>query len=97
MVHIVFASRPQATKFASDVDAELGLPLDGVDMGPGPHAPKALTRSVRFAELRKHPVRSEWAYPDMPLIKGKRDRVPVPPGAVVKELEPDWTPPGNGP
>jgi hypothetical protein len=92
--YIVFTSQAQANRFAADIDAEMGYPRDGVRMGPGRHAPLAACRTLHFAVPIKHPTRSEWAFPDEPVVQGKRGRVPLPGGAVVKELEPDWRPAG---
>jgi hypothetical protein len=94
---IVFTSRTIAERFAADLEASVGLPLEGIPMGGGTNAPPSVGRTEHVAELIKHPSRNEWAFPDTPIVRGKRGNVPIPVGGTEKELEPDWDPPPDPP
>lgn len=95
MPAVVFTSLTVARKFRDDIDAELGYPRPNVVVDGDAPAPTGQTTT--FAEIVKHPSRNEWAYADEPTVRGKRGRVPLPPGAQSKELEPDWEPPRGQP
>lgn len=61
MKAIVLTDATTATKTASDLDAQYGYPCDGVDVGGGVHAPPALSRTLRYADVLKHPTDAKWA------------------------------------
>lgn len=60
--HLVFTAKQDAVDFAAALDAVNGpFPRNGVNVGGGRHAPSATSDTVRYALVRKHPTRAEWA------------------------------------
>ena len=92
MASVVFTSRLAAHQFSDAIDAEFGFPIPGVRMGGGIHVPPVQGRTARYGAVRKHPSLSQWAYPDDPVIVGKRSRVPLPGGASSQTLDSTWDP-----
>lgn len=86
---IVFNNVTQARRFRDDIDADFGYPLPNLVLPGGLHGPTGQTTA--FASLVKHPSQNRWAYPDEPLVRGKRGRVPVPGGASQEDLDDDPT------
>lgn len=89
MKYVVCTARAQAQQFADAIDAELGYPRAGVRAAGGGHPP-TLFVTVRHGDVRKHPARNEWAFPDDGPVLARRASVPLPSGAASKNLEPDW-------
>jgi len=48
---------------AAELDARLGYPFDGIDIGGGVHAPPEQSRTLRRADVIKHPSLNQWALP----------------------------------
>jgi hypothetical protein len=91
MNHIVFPSLALANLFAANIDAEIGYPKPGVNVGGGIHvAPLFVTQ--RHGAIFKHPTLNEWAYPDDAAVVSRRGRVPLPPQAQSRVLGADWFP-----
>jgi hypothetical protein len=90
MGSLVFVSRATATAFAAGVDADLGLPLNGVRMGSGTHVSIAQGRTVRYAPPRKHRTLTLWAYPEDPIVATIETRVAVPGSATRRTLDATW-------
>ena len=84
---VVFNALPAARKFRDDIDADFGYPLPNVVVPAGVPAPRGQTTG--FASLLKHPTLNQWAYPDEPLVRGKRGRVPLPGGASQVDIDTD--------
>lgn len=84
---IVFASRVVADKFKSDIDTALAYPRSNLVMGGGIHGPIGATTD--YAKLLKHPTLNQWAFPDEPIVRGKRGSVPVPAGGTQLDLDTD--------
>lgn len=60
----IVASKDELIALAAAVDLALGMPLAGVDVGVGSHAPPEECITLRYAELREHPTtKGTWAYP----------------------------------
>lgn len=45
------------------LDAELGYPFEGADIGGGIHAPPEQSRTLRRVDIIKHPSLDQWALP----------------------------------
>lgn len=45
------------------LDAALGYPIYGVDIGGGVHAPPEQSRTLRRADIIAHPKLAQWALP----------------------------------
>jgi hypothetical protein len=90
MPYVVFGNQTAANQFRDNIDADFGFPINGVRMGGGIHASVAQGRTTRYAPLIKHPTLNRWAFPDDPIIRGKRPRVPLPGGATSEELDGTW-------
>jgi hypothetical protein len=60
----VFTSLPPATACQVAVDAHLGMPLAGTDIGLGVHAPASESRTTTYAQVLPHPtVAGSYIYP----------------------------------
>lgn len=89
MAHLIFTTLASCDAFGAAIDAEFGYPKANVRTPGGPPAP--LGQTTRYAEPRKHPTQSKWAYPEDPVIVGKEGRVP--PGLATRQtLDPTWDP-----
>lgn len=87
MAHLVFTSQPSADAFAAGIDAEFGYPKGNIVCPGGVAAPRGQT--TRYAATLKHPVRSEWAYPEDPVVSGKEGRVSI--GTATRQtLDATW-------
>lgn len=59
---IVFATQAAALAGIASLDAVLGYPRDGVDIGGGVHAPAAASRTATWAIALPHPTDvTKWA------------------------------------
>ncbi|NBW08766.1 MAG: hypothetical protein EBR82_12155 [Caulobacteraceae bacterium] len=58
----VFSSLTSALAFASSVDAALGYPEPGTDIGGGQHADGAQAQSTAYSSVIIHPTKALWAY-----------------------------------
>jgi hypothetical protein len=88
---IVFTDEAETRAYATQVDAAMGYPRDGVDVGGGIHVPLEMGRTMSHADLRVHPVLRQWAYPvDDPEVLR---RVPAPEGRTPIDLPADWEQP----
>jgi hypothetical protein len=88
---IVFANLTVARKFRDDIDADFGYPQPNIVVPGGTLAPVGQTTG--YASLIKHPTRNQWAYPDEPIVRGMRGRVPIPGGGgsrVDLDTDPTW-------
>lgn len=64
MLAIVFNDKTVALKYGADVDAALGYPKAGLDIGGGIHVAPALSMTVRHNQVLEKPVTKDaWAYP----------------------------------
>jgi hypothetical protein len=63
MTGLVYLSQAPADAQSASVDAALGYPRDGVDIGGGVHCTPAQSRTVRHAQVIQHPTLAQWAYP----------------------------------
>lgn len=90
MSAIVFTQQSDADAYSAAVDAKLGYPRPGVDMGGGLHAPPAQGATTRYGGVQKHPTLTLWAYPNDPAVAAAAIALPV--GATVQVLDATWTP-----
>jgi hypothetical protein len=88
MNFVVFPALAVAEKFRDDISQDCGYPRMGVRATGGIHGPGGIT--TRHGEVRKHPVRNEWAHVDDDVVAARRARVPLPIGAVSRELDASW-------
>lgn len=97
--HLIFNTEQAALDYAAALDAMRGpFPRQGVDVGSGRHAPAAVSATLRYAAVRKHPTLAKWAVACKPQDQAL-DGAVVPVGgrmvaintnAAVK-LTADWT------
>jgi hypothetical protein len=60
--HLVFTVEQDARDYAAALDVVNGpFPRSGINIGGGRHAPSAVSDTARYAQVRKHPTRAEWA------------------------------------
>ncbi|MDB4994365.1 MAG: hypothetical protein JWM74_1797 [Myxococcaceae bacterium] len=60
----ITGTKSELLALAAKVDAEMGMPIAGVDVGEGIHAPPEQSLTVRYADLREHPTtKGEFVYP----------------------------------
>lgn len=90
----VFVALADVQAYGAAVDAAIGYPRDGVDMGAGPHVAKSASRTTQYSAPIKHPTLSLWAYPIDPQVQTVAARValPVPISATVQTLDATWFP-----
>jgi hypothetical protein len=87
MAHLVFTTQAAADAFTAGIDADFGYPKPNVVCQGGAAAPRGNT--TRYASTLKHPNRSEWAYPEDPVVAGKEGRVPI--GTATRQtLDATW-------
>jgi hypothetical protein len=86
---IVFTDVTAARKFRDDLNTAFGYPRPNVVVRGG--APATTGQTTGYASLLKHPTLNQWAFPDDPLIKGKRGQVPMPGGSSQVDLDADST------
>lgn len=77
-----------------------GYPRDGVNIGEGRHADVVMGRTLRHAEVIRHPTRTEWAHivdsvvlsleGRTTRVDGTNERISTQSAA---ELDATWTPP----
>lgn len=60
---IIRRQRSELEAIAAELDARLGYPFDGIDIGGGVHAPPEQSRTLRRADVIKHPSLNQWALP----------------------------------
>lgn len=82
---IIFLNLLDAEEFESSVDAAMGYPKGGVDMGGGIFAPH--TQTLHASYIQPHPTESKWAYMVFDEIIQT-----LPPEKTVVELTNDWFP-----
>lgn len=90
MTAIVCLAQSDADTYSAAIDAKLGYPKPGVDIGGGIHVPPAQSVTVRYGLVQKHPTLAQWAYPDDAAVIGAAIALPV--GATVQLLDATWTP-----
>jgi hypothetical protein len=86
---VTFVNLTVARLFRDNLDTAFGYPRSNVVMPGGLHGPTGATSN--YASLVKHPTLNRWAYPDDPLIVGKRPQVPLPAGGTMTDLDSDPT------
>lgn len=90
---LVFIVRGNAQAYSDALDLDAGYPRNGVDVGPGRHAPAAVSRTLRVADIIQHPTLPNlWAYPEFPEVTAAEVRVPVPGTATRQPLDAAWLP-----
>lgn len=62
MKALVLTTKAEADALSADVDAAMGLPTYGVDVGGGRHVDREQSRTLRYAEPLPTKL-GEWAYP----------------------------------
>jgi hypothetical protein len=95
MTAYVFSSMVDATSFSASMDARLGYPKAGVNIGPGLHASIAEGTTLRHGEVVQHPTLMAWRYPDDGPVKteiGKGLVLPI--TATEQTLDATWFPVG---
>lgn len=93
MKALISSDRGALVAMAADLDADMGFPIDGTDIGGGAHAPPEQSRTLRRVDLRKHPTLDLWALPIDGVDKDARIRPAL--VAAVKsssDLTTDWEP-----
>lgn len=96
MSSIVFTSQSDANSFAAAVDAKLGYPRTGVNVGGGVHGPNVTTQ--RHSDVLPHPTLPQWAYvaydaTAQGVVNAAVNPVPIPvTGTVVAALDSTWSP-----
>ncbi len=93
-MHYRFDSEDAAIRFSQAVDAALGYPKKGTNVGGGIHAPDELTVTRSFyGEPRKHPTRDAWAFPHADEVAELIMATPaLAEGAVVEVPDETWRP-----
>lgn len=87
MAYLVFTTQASADAFSDAIDAEFGYPKPNIGCPGGTAAP--IGRTTRFAASLKHANRSQWAYPEEPVVAGKETRVPI--GTATRQtLDATW-------
>lgn len=69
MADLVFTALVDAQSLATRVDNGLGYPRNGTNAATGRSVVSGVGRTERFSAIRKHPSRSEWAYPDTATVR----------------------------
>jgi hypothetical protein len=88
---VVFATQAAANGFSAAVDARLGYPKAGVNVGPGVHAPPNESVTVRHGGVTKHPARASWRYTLDAPVQAERGRgLGLPGGATEEDLDETW-------
>lgn len=90
MTAAVFVTRADADAYSAAVDARLGYPKPGIDVGGGKHVPPPQSATARYGDVQKHPTLAQWAYPSDPVVTAAA--VALPGGAVVQPLDATWAP-----
>lgn len=90
MTGIVCDSLAKAQAFSAAINAKVGYPSDGVNIGGGIHASAAEARTLRHADIIAHPTLPQWAYPQDPVEIGAAVALPV--NATVQTLDASWFP-----
>lgn len=90
MTAIVCLAQSDADTYSAAVDAKLGYPKPGVNIGGGIHVPPAQSVTTRYADVQKHPTLAQWSYPDDAAVIGAAIALPV--GATVQALDATWAP-----
>ena len=89
MMAASFATLKAAQAFAKKVNAALGYPKIGVDIGDGEHAAADETATTDYASVLAHPSGTQWAYVadgnTTPLMDAATS-------ATVAELDSSWFP-----
>lgn len=94
MSSIVFTLQSDAQSFASAVDAKLGYPRAGVNVGGGIHGPSVTTQ--RHSDVLQHPTLPQWAFlaydaTAQGVVNASVNPVPVPAtGTIVASLDASW-------
>jgi len=91
MTELVSGVQADLTTLAANVDARLGYPSNGVNIGGGIHAAPAQSRTIRHGQVIRHPTLSQWRYPWDQRVQ---DEVPrglnIPPSATPTVLDGTW-------
>lgn len=90
MTAIVCALQADADSYSATIDAKLGYPKDGIDIGGGIHATKLESRTLRHNKVLKHPTLANWAYPRDAIETAQAVALPL--GATVQVLDATWFP-----
>jgi hypothetical protein len=89
MMAASFATLAAAMRFATQVNAALGYPRRGTDIGDGEHADAIASETTDYASVLAHPSGSQWAYVaddnTTPLMTTAT-------AATVAELDASWFP-----
>lgn len=95
MKALIYANKSEAEAMRAKIDAAHGLPVDGVDIGGGIHAPPEQSRTYHFQSIIEHPLTKEWAaivdLVDVSKLAGK-DASDVDAAQKGADLTPDWFP-----
>lgn len=86
---IVFQQRADAEALLARLDATLGYPRAGVDIGAGIHVPATESRTLHHTHVREHPSRLEWA---VPIDAAASAQLSPAERARVASLPADWQP-----
>lgn len=96
MMALVFTVQADANGYSAAVDAKLGYPKPGVDIGGGIHVPPAQSVTVRYGNVFPHPTLPQWMYPDNPtqpsVEPNVTKQVPVPVTASEQTIDATWFP-----
>ena len=92
----VCSTQADAVAYQTSVDAALGYPREGVEVGAGAfHVSKAEARTYHQAGILKHPTLAFWAYLDGPAL-GDAHGIAHPPSSTLQALDATWFPPVVG-
>lgn len=92
MTALVSGTQADLVAFSTAIDLRLGLPKAGADIGGGRHAPPALSITLRYGSVDKHPTLSQWRYPEDAVVQGERGRgLPLPASTTAQAIdESEW-------
>lgn len=85
----VFNDLPSAQAAQAHVDQKLGMPIAGVNIGGGIHAPPSQSVTTTYAVPVKHPTLPQWSIASDPVVDAKVSDMALPAPAT---LDTTWTP-----
>lgn len=97
MKALIFPDSASCDAFAAKVDAELGYPKPGTDIGDGIHVPPAQSVTLRWAAPIEHPIqKGTFAYPVEGIDNAKLSKTESDAVVIAATLTSDWAKPdGN--